>query len=240
MIALIQARMGSTRLPGKVLAQVFEGRNMLHLICDKLNDSNVDDFIILTSINNNDDVIADFAIKNGFKYFRGAESDVLGRFCSAINEYKLPSFIRVCADNPILSRSYLNDLVTDFKDLDYLSHSFNGVPGIKTHFGLFAEAVNSKALLKLDEELPMDSRLREHVTAGLYENKLKYNCEFIEVDYLHPNLRFTVDDLEDLEIIKNIENISNIDFGDPKLSLNSLINAELKDRMFRQIRKYEK
>ena len=240
MIALIQARMGSTRLPGKVLTQIFEGKTILDLICEKLSDSNVLDYIILTSRNKRDDVIAGYANKNDIKYFRGSESDVLERFCSAIDQFKIPAFIRVCADNPLLSLTFLNDLVTDMKDLDYLSHSVNSKPAIKTHFGLFAEAVSSNALLKLNEELPKDSRLREHVTTGLYQNKTKFNCEFIEVDYLNPNVRFTIDDLEDLDIIKSVLKTSNVDFGDRKISLNSFVNSEQRNRMLKQIRKYEK
>jgi len=240
MIALIQARMGSTRLPGKVLTQIFEGKTILDLICEKLNESKVLDYIILTSINKRDDVIVDYANKKNIKYFRGSELDVLERFCSAIDHFKIPTFIRVCADNPLLSLTFLNELVTDLKDIDYLSHSIKGTPAIKTHFGLFTEAVNSKALLKLNEELPKDSQLREHVTAGLYQNKMKFNCELIEVDYLNPNLRLTIDDLEDLDIIKSILKTANIDFGDPNILTNSFVNSELENRMLKQLEKYEK
>jgi len=240
MIALIQARMGSSRLPCKVLTEIFEGKTVLDLICEKLCDSNVSNYIILTSTNERDNVIVDYAIKNQIRYFRGSESDVLERFCSAIDQINVPAFIRVCADNPLLSLTFLNDLVTDMKDLDYLSHSVNSTPGIKTHFGLFAEAVNSSALLKLNEELPKDSHLREHVTAGLYTNKAKFKCEFIEVKHLKPNLRFTIDDLEDLEIMKSVLKTSNIDFGDPNSLSKSLINPDQEARMLKQIRKYEK
>ena len=240
MIALIQARMGSSRLPGKVLTEIYEGKTVLDLICEKLSNSNVLDYIILTSTNERDNVIVDYAIKNQIRYFRGSESDVLERFCSAIDRIKVPAFIRVCADNPLLSLIFLNDLVTDMKDLDYLSHSVNSTPGIQTHFGLFAEAVNSSALLKLNEELPKDSPLREHVTAGLYTNNTKFKCEFIEVQHLKPNLRFTIDDLEDLEIMKSVLKTSNIDFGDPDSISKSLINSDQEARMLKQIIKYEK
>ena len=100
--AIIQARMGSTRLPGKTLAKIG-GKPLLQLLVERVQASSlIDEVIIATTLKSQDDVLAELGQKLGVKCFRGSEEDVLDRVYQAANQYGAEHIARVTPDCPLL------------------------------------------------------------------------------------------------------------------------------------------
>ena len=100
--AIIQARMGSTRLPGKVLKNVGEKPLLLYMIERVRKSKKLDKVIVATSILEKDNVIEDFCKENNIDYFRGSESDVLQRYYECAKSYSLDIIVRLTADCPLI------------------------------------------------------------------------------------------------------------------------------------------
>ena len=99
---IIQARSNSSRLPNKVVLPFYKNKGILELIIEKLKNTNYKIFIA-TTINKDDDVIEQIALKNNLQYFRGSEKNVLSRFIRIAQENNLKYVLRVCSDNPFIN-----------------------------------------------------------------------------------------------------------------------------------------
>lgn len=207
---IIQARTGSTRLPQKMILPFYENEGIFSLILNRLT-SNFDkeDIILATSLNPNNDVLVEIAMRYGVNCFRGSENDVLQRFIDAANEYDADKIIRVCADNPFLDVFYIEQLLEKFEkfDCDYLSFiTSDGIPSIKTHYGFWAEAVKLSALEKV-KSLTDENLYHEHVTNFIYANRDIFDVNFFriipEIDK-HKDIRLTIDTQVDFDIQKEI------------------------------------
>lgn len=245
---IIQARTGSKRLPSKILLPFYEEQTLLDILLKKVQAlGSKYDIIIATSNRTNDDQVAEYALKYGYKIFRGDENNVLKRFIGAAKKYQLETIIRICSDNPFIEMSYIEQLMELYirkENLDYCSFKISdGTPVIKTHLGLFAEVVSLKGLERAYDECNLKV-YREHVTNYLYSNPNKFNI-FLEKApkevYKRNDLRFTLDDQEDFNnlsfvyrhYVQSGENITKtIDFIDN--------NLEIKKKMINNIKKYNK
>lgn len=207
---IIQARKGSTRLPGKMLMPFYEDHSLAEIIFSKLKTVSAKYPVILaTSTDHNNDKLAELAKKCGLLIFRGSEDNVLERFIEAATQYQVDTVVRVCADNPFLSVIHIEELINKFEDIDvdYLSYAFpGGRPVIKSHIGLFVELVKLSALKKVidytDEKLYL-----EHVTNFIYANPDKFKVKFIDVPGFlteKTNIRLTVDTKEDFLLAKEL------------------------------------
>ncbi|TXK74496.1 cytidylyltransferase domain-containing protein [Mesonia sp. HuA40] len=245
---IIQARLGSTRLPGKVLKPFHNDKSILQLIMYRIKREFPDyPAIIATSNNPIDDEIVKFAVNNNFKYYRGSEENVLSRFLDIARIYQLEFVIRICADNPFIDMFYLQKLLNRLKisytDYDYYSFvDVDNVPVIKKHFGFFGEIVKVKAL-KTTAQKTSKSIYLEHVTNYIYENKnFKLNLAVIP-NYISDKeyLRLTVDDDVDFKNLKTLyREYENYNFDLKKLIcyINSKDNI-IRD-MRNNIKKYSK
>ena len=119
----VQARVGSSRLPNKILLPFYNGKNILELLIEKLQQVENTGVIIATSTNPNCDPIEAIAQKKGAICFRGSEDDVLQRFIDAAEKNQVNQLIRVCSDNPFLDLHGLRELVqfvyTSEQPIDY-------------------------------------------------------------------------------------------------------------------------
>jgi spore coat polysaccharide biosynthesis protein SpsF len=206
----IQARLGSTRLPRKVLLPFVGDSCILDILIEKLkkNFSKVP-LYICTSVNSHDDEIENFCLMNNVNFFRGNENNVLKRFTDAALDKNVDVIIRICADNPFLDIDFLKELIVYYKqnpNADYWSFkNFDNVPVIKTHFGFFAEIVTVKALQKVNL-LTNDSIYLEHVTNYIYSHK-EFDCELKSLPNFLLNrndLRFTIDDENDFNELQSV------------------------------------
>lgn len=207
---MIQARVGSTRLPNKMMIPFYQGNTILEILLERLKNSFPDLPIILaTTINRRDDAIENVGLSKGICTYRGDEENVLKRFVLGAENYKIDKIIRVCADNPFLDMSSLKVLIDNFvtEKCDYLFFSLsNEKPTIITHYGLWAEAVTLSALKKI-LDLTQEKVYLEHVTKYIYENRNFFNLKNIyiaqEIEAIN-NIRLTIDTKEDFNLIKKI------------------------------------
>ncbi|WP_338391937.1 cytidylyltransferase domain-containing protein [Fulvitalea axinellae] len=195
---VIQARSGSTRLPGKMLKPFFQGKNILEILIERLKSNSFGiPVTVATSELPGDDQIASVAESSGAKVFRGSESDVMSRFVQVANGQGLETVVRVCADNPFLDLALFERLVSDFKESpsDYRSYRVGEKPAILTHYGFFCEIVSAGALEKASK-LTEEKLYREHVTNFIYGNPGIFHCEWTpapERIVKSENVRLTID-----------------------------------------------
>ncbi|MBC5586020.1 MULTISPECIES: cytidylyltransferase domain-containing protein [Bacteroides] len=205
---LVQARMGSTRLPHKILRPFYNNNCILDLLINKLNLIIDAKIIIATSVSSENDVIEKFCKEHGIVCFRGEENDVLKRFIDAAETNGVDKIIRICSDNPFLELNSIKKLieVSSNSDAEYISFDINGCPSIKTHFGFWAEYVSLDALKKV--QCLTDERIyHEHVTNYIYTNPEIFKLEWIEGPIClkgRSNIRLTIDTIEDFTNARSV------------------------------------
>ena len=243
----IQARMGSNRLPGKVLMPFDGDKSILEIITSKIK-ANFKEIplVICTSEAQIDDEIISFCNENNLDYYRGSEQNVLQRFLDAAAFHNVDIIIRVCADNPFLSVDFLNELLAYFyknQDADYWSFkNAQEIPVIKTHFGFFAEIVTKEALQKVIQNTN-DNLYLEHVTNYIYTHP-DFKCKLKNLpEYLNEreDLRFTIDDDDDFSILQLLYQEHTKNKHDLKKTILYIDeNKVFLDKMKNNINKYSK
>lgn len=191
MIAVVlQARMGSTRLPGKVLMELA-GRPMLAWACDRLAAAGVGPVILATSDGPADDAVAAFAERRGLAAFRGSEADVLDRYHRCAQAHGLDWVVRATGDNPFVDPEECARLVAFAREgsFDYAESVTAGLP---TGIGL--EIFSAAALARSWAE-GHAAHHREHVNEYILENPGLFRCGTLMVPEAKraPELSFTVD-----------------------------------------------
>ena len=206
-VAIIQARMGSTRLPGKVLMDVNGVPAIQHVLTRTARAKHVDEVWLACSNLDGDDPLAEFAEKIGFPVFRGDEKDVLSRYVAAAAESNADTIVRITGDCPMIDPGVI-DLVLDrfaAGDVDYVSNIVErSYPD-----GLDVEAFSRDALDTAGREA-QDDILREHVTpyirGVLGDRYPRGDFRIASVtngaDFGH--LRWTLDEPEDLLFLRRL------------------------------------
>lgn len=199
----VQARMGSTRLPGKILKQVL-GKPLLLYQIERLKEVTLADCCrILTTTEKADDQIVSFCKDHGIPVFRGPEEDVLSRYHQAALEYRPDAIVRVSSDCPLIDPKVVNDIIRTYRDgfpqWEYVSNC------ITRTFprGLDAEIFSFEALDKAFR-LSIDKGEREHVTLHMYRHPELYRLRNVTNSEDLSDYRWTVDTTEDFELIKRI------------------------------------
>ena len=203
-LAIIQARMNSTRLPGKVLKLIY-ARPMLGYMAERVSSaSEVDDYVIATSVEVSDDPIEEFCINNDIPVFRGNLHDVLDRFYRASEITDAGIIIRLTGDCPLVDPNIINTMVRMFKknSYDYLA---NTAPpeGITFPEGMDIEIFTKEALKKAWNEAEKPSE-REHVTFYFWKNKNLFSTFRYDLEENYSDYRLTVDYPEDFEVVEKI------------------------------------
>ncbi|MER3422660.1 MAG: aminotransferase [Nitrospiraceae bacterium] len=201
-VAIVQARMGSTRLPGKVLAEIA-GRPMLWYVVERVRRARtVDKVVVATTGNSEDDAIAAFCADNCIQCFRGSEMDVLDRFYQAAKHFGADVVVRITGDCPLIDPEVVDKVVGTYLegDYDYVSNTLR----YTYPDGLDVEVFSFEALERAWKEAHLASH-REHVTPYIRTSgKFRvFNVEN-EIDLSKENLRWTVDDPADLEFVRAV------------------------------------
>ena len=201
---IIQARMGSTRLPGKILKQFYGGKTLLETLLDNLHKVAGAKVIVATSVNENNDQLETFLHEKGELVYRGSENDVLDRFIKAAEANEVDGIVRICSDNPFMDWHGVAALVekAQLSDGDYIGFRINGKPSILTHFGFWGEYVTLDALKRVAATTEEGTPAHEHVTYHIYNHPEEYKCEWISgPEFLEgrDDIRLTIDTPEDLE-----------------------------------------
>lgn len=199
---IIQARLGSTRLPGKILKIFYDGKTLLETLLDKLHKVKDVPIIVATSYSTNDDQLESFLKYKGELVFRGSENDVLSRFIDAARANGIDGIIRICSDNPFIDVEGINELIESSRcsDADYIGFRINDKPSILTHFGFWGEFVRLAALEKVAQTTSAGTPAHEHVTYHIYNHPDEYKCKWIKAPQFlqgREDIRLTVDTLDD-------------------------------------------
>jgi len=206
---IIQARLGSTRLPEKLMQPFYKNDLLIDIILKKFSGIlNKFKVILATTTNPHDDRLAQYCKKYPVDIFRGPEDDVLKRFIMAAERFEFDLIIRVCADNPFFDvQGTLNLLNFDIGNMDYISYKMNdGTPSIKSHLGFWGEVVKLGAL-KSAHQIAMEKIYFEHVTNYLYSNPAKFSIHLADAPENIGNrndIRLTLDTKEDYELQSKI------------------------------------
>lgn len=201
-IAIVQARMGSTRFPDKVLADLC-GQPMLSVLLHRLRMTRgLDEVLVATTNNITDDILVSWLEAQGVSYFRGSENDVLERYHACAAEKKADIVVRVTADDPLKDHEIIEralSILTENKAADYVSNTIN--PTFPE--GLDIEVFNFNALDRAAREATLSSD-REHVTPYIWRNTSKFNVVNFTMERNLSEWRWTVDKPEDLEFVRAV------------------------------------
>ena len=204
-VAVIQARMGSTRLPGKVLLPLAGGRVIDHVVRRAAAIPGVDAVVVATSTRTLDNGLAAHVEASGLaRVVRGPEADCLARFVLAQQAMDADALVRITADCPLLDPEVSGQVVARFRaaggTLDYVSNVFSRRTWPR---GLDTEVFSSAALLEADREATQANH-REHVTQFLWSQPERFRIEGVHGQADHSKHRWTLDTPEDLELIERI------------------------------------
>lgn len=198
--AIIQARMGSTRLPGKVMLNILGKPVMWHVLNRVSKTKFVNELIIATTFNLEDNPIVNFCKANGILFFRGSENDVLDRYYQCAKEYNIKDIVRITADCPLHDPNIIDMVINEYLkgDYDYVSNT------IEYTFpdGLDVEVFSFDALADAWKNAKLPSE-REHVTPYIKMNN-KFKKRNIFSNETYPAYRCSLDHIEDYEFIKKI------------------------------------
>ena len=202
-VAVIQARMGSTRLPGKVMMELH-GKPMIRHIYDRLQNSLlVDNIVIATSRNPQDSVIIKYADDNGISYFAGSESDLVERMCLTARQFEATSIVRITADCPIVDPAVVDDVLRAFNEGGY-EYASNWSTEKRTYpHGFEVEVYSIECLERLMREVH-DPLLREWLPLNIQEHKDAYNIRIIHLDRDLTCFRLTVDYEDDKLLMEKV------------------------------------
>jgi glutamate-1-semialdehyde 2,1-aminomutase len=201
-VAIAQARYDSTRLFGKVLLGINDMPAIEWVVRAARAIPQIDEVVIATSNEQNDDIIVDWCKENGVKFFRGSKSDVLNRFYSAAEEFDADIVMRLTCDCPFLDPAICSQLLTDMKqnNADYATNSHPGTwPD-----GLDCEAMKFSTLKLANEEAKLPSE-REHVTRWIRANKHRFKQTVLccPLGNMHEH-RWTLDNEDDARLLQAI------------------------------------
>lgn len=194
---IVQAHMGSTRLPGKVMMDLCGHEVLWHVVQRLRKVKLADELIIATSDKDSDNVIEAFCHKNKVKYFRGEDADVLSRFYHAALRYELTDVVRICSDNTLLDWT-----IIDAEIRAYLAEKGAIVTsGESIPLGIGGEVFSFEALQEAYRNAH-EFYQHEHVTPYIYENA--DICYQYEIEPVIQPYRLTLDTKEDWELIQKI------------------------------------
>jgi len=192
---ILQARMGSTRRPGKSMADI-NGKPFMERVMFRL--EKIFDGIKIMALpdSNRDDVLEALGKKRGWKIFRGSEEDVLERFAGTVKKFNVKKFIRICGDDPLV----------DSRAICGAAEALRSHKSCRTRnfpLGTGAEGAHSDILLTASAEA-VDKSDREHVMPYIYRYPRRFDFLYVDAPFFESQPRLTADTEEDLEQFRKI------------------------------------
>lgn len=197
---IVQARLGSSRLPGKVFKQLGDKVVLEHVI-DRLETIELADHVIIATTNDEKDIpIVEWAEEHRLDYFRGSEDNVLSRFYEAAREYELDTVVRITSDCPFIDPVVCQQAIEIFLSTDFDMVTNGGPDPSKRTFprGMDVSVFSFETLQEANQQAS-SRREREHVTPYMYDKK-RVGYLMTQPDY--SNYRLTLDTTEDLEMMR--------------------------------------
>ena len=199
---IIQARMGSTRLPGKVTELLDEKNTSLYYTINQLKNSlNLNKIIVATTELKEDNIIEKISSDNNIECFRGNSENVLDRFYECAKKFQLEAIVRITADCPLIDPKIVDSIIEIFNSCEY-DYVHNMEPRTFPD-GLDTEIFTFKILEYAQQNAKLPSE-KEHVTLYFRNNKDKFRIKNFASEKNMSSHRWTLDYQEDLELIRNI------------------------------------
>ena len=204
--AIIEARMTSSRLPGKVLMKV-DNKSFLQILVERLRKvSLIDDIVLATTINNSDDILIEHCNELDIKYFRGSEDDVMLRVLNAANEYNSELIVGITADCPFIDPMIIDQIIKIYlnNNADYVSNCV-----VRSYPDGMDVQVYRKEILEKSESMTINRLDREHVTLHIRNNAHLFSqINVICPENIYwPELGVTLDEQKDFVFLTEIYKI---------------------------------
>jgi spore coat polysaccharide biosynthesis protein SpsF len=200
---IIQARMGSTRLPGKVMLDVESNKTVLYFVIKQLQSCKlVDKIIVATTTLEDDKQIANFSKQLGIDSFRGSSDNVLDRYYQCAKEYSVSTIVRIPSDKPLIDPEIVDNVVSMFMNSSY-DYITNFLPNPTFPSGTEVEVFSINALKKAWEKAKIPSE-KEHVTPYFINHEDKFKIFHTENSENLSHLRWAVDRIDDLKLVRKI------------------------------------
>jgi spore coat polysaccharide biosynthesis protein SpsF len=199
---IIQARMGSSRLPGKTLMKLNKYRTTLDFVINQLSFSALLDKIVIATTNlEQDDIIEKNAKTLGIDCFRGSSDDVLDRYYHCAKKFQINTIVRITSDCPLIDPQIVDQVIRkyQYEDYDYVTNTLIRSYPIGTDVEIFSFEILEKTWQKAI--LPSE---REHVTLFIRNKKLNFKLGNLKNSKNLGRLRWTLDRVEDLNLIRKI------------------------------------
>jgi len=201
--AILEARMGSSRLPGKTLKNL-NGTPLINRVIDRIKCSKkINKVVLATTHSPKDDILAEYVKGINIDVFRGSEDNVLERVVLAAEKYSIDHIVELHGDNPLLDPEIIDLAIEHYelKNCDYISNT------IKKSFpmGLRVQVYPTNLLREIYDTID-DPAVNEHVSLYFYENPDIYHIENLNApsEINRPEIRLTVDTKEDFQFVSNI------------------------------------
>lgn len=197
--AIVQARMGSTRLPYKMML-CLHGHPIIEWVLRRVQKSKKLNAIIAAIPTSKDNDILDECISSlGFEVYRGSEDDVLDRFYNAAIATNASHIVRICADNPLIVAEEIDNLI-DFYKANVCDYAYNHIPKNNTYPDGFGAEIISFALLELLNNTVTEKRCREHCFSFITDNSQRFIIKTFnppDKRIADPSLKFDIDTFDD-------------------------------------------
>ncbi len=202
-VAIIEARMSSSRLPGKVLMMSCE-KSMLEIMCSRLDQCEyIDEIVVATTVNESDNLIVAECNRIGVSHFRGDEENVLARVVEATKHARAEVVVSLTADCPLIDSYIIKQCVENFleQDVDYYSNChIRSFPD-----GMDTQVIKARVLIQSLSKASSNLEL-EHVTLNIRQNLQKYSSGILTASKSQrwPELGLTLDEKTDFEVIDKV------------------------------------
>lgn len=241
-VAIVQARMGSSRLPGKVLQEIH-GKPMIARVVERTRKAKfVNNVAVATTTEASDDAIEAWCRESATACYRGSTFDVLDRFYQAARLFAADVVVRVTADCPVIDPDVIDETISAFHQhaVDFAANRLPPPWGRTFPIGLDTEVCSFSALERAWEDAKA-AHEREHVMPYLYDVPGRFKIFQLNTEPNYGSLRWTVDTPEDLEFIRRVfDHLQDVDHfswldvlavthSHPELNK---INAEIRHKVF--------
>lgn len=198
-LAILQARISSSRLPGKVLMPILGKEMLIHQVERIQHSKLIDKIVVATSVDGSDNEIEKVCLNNGVEVYRGNLNNVLDRFYQCAKIYNPIHIVRLTGDCPLIDWEVIDNMIEYYlnKKLDYIS-TFSNFPE-----GLDAEVITMAALIESKNNATLPSE-KEHVTQYVNQRKNEFNIGSFVCYKNLSHLRWTVDEPEDFILVEKI------------------------------------
>jgi spore coat polysaccharide biosynthesis protein SpsF len=206
--ATVEVRMTSSRLPGKPLMKAG-GITLLEILVKRLSQSKyIDNIIIATTINKQDDPIVELCKEKGYLFFRGSENNVLERVYQAASIFKTDTLVQITGDCPLIDVNIVDELIELYlQNTSTTRVVSNTGPEISMPWGFDVQVYKAEELGLILNDSPTDDDI-EHVSYRFYQPEFQEIYKTMHIKYIgvrnRPELRVTLDYMEDYLLIKQI------------------------------------